>query len=88
MANHKSAAKRARQATKRTQRNRSVRSSLRTAVRHFREAVAATDKAAAEAALKTATRLVRKAASAGVLHKRTASRYVSRLSLAWNKIAQ
>ena len=79
MANHKSAMKRARQTIVRTERNRVVKSRVRTAVRQFRDAVAAGNIEEADALLKTATRELRKAASKGVFHKRTASRRVSRL---------
>ena len=49
MANHFSALKRARQTAKRTHRNRANTSTLRTAIRSFRETLAAKDKKAAEA---------------------------------------
>ena len=79
MANHKSAAKRARQTIKRTDRNHAVKSRVRSAVRSFREAVAAGEKEVAETQLAAATRELRKAASKGVFHPRTVSRRVSRL---------
>lgn len=79
MANHPSAQKRARQNIKREERNRAVRSAVKTSIRSFREAVAAGDLEAARTKLATATRDIRKAASKGVIHKATASRRVSRL---------
>jgi len=82
VANHKSAKKRARQTPKRTERNRAHRSRVKTAIRAFREAVTGGDKSAIEVAYKTATRILRKAASNGILKKQTASRRVSRMSLA------
>ncbi len=79
MANHKSAMKRARQTIVRTERNRVVKSRVRTAVRQFRDAIADGKLEEADALLKTATRELRKASSKGVFHKRTVSRRVSRL---------
>ena len=79
MANHPSAKKRARQTVVRTERNRSIRTRVKNATRAFREALASGDKAAAAAKLAEATRILRKSASQGVLHKATASRRVSRL---------
>ena len=79
MANHKSAMKRARQTIVRTERNRVVKSRVRTTVRQFRDAVAAGNLEEADTLLKAATRELRKASSKGVFHKRTVSRRVSRL---------
>jgi small subunit ribosomal protein S20 len=84
MATHRSAEKRARQALKRAARNQSIDNRVRTLVRGFREALATGDRKKAEEALGTATRELRKAATKGVLHKRNASRRVSRLVLAFN----
>ena len=85
MATHQSAKKRARQNTKRALRNRSIKSSVKTAVRAFREALGAKDGDLTKTTLATAARSVRKASTAGVVHKRTASRLVSRLAKAFNK---
>ena len=82
MATHKSAEKRARQTIKRTARNGALRHRVKTIVRAFREALAAGDATKTAAAFEQATREIRKAASKGILHKRTASRRVSRLALA------
>ena len=79
MANHKSAAKRARQAIKRTERNHAVKSRVRSSVRAFREALASGEQELAENKLAAATRELRKAASKGVFHQRTVSHRVSRL---------
>ncbi len=86
MANHKSSAKRARQTEVRTERNRAIKSRTRTAVKAFREAVAKKDDAAKEL-LALATKALNKAASKGVIHKRTAARSVSRLTQAYKKLA-
>jgi len=80
VANHPSAEKRNRQRVKRTFRNRSVSSAVRTLVKHVRTALHAKDKAAATTALKNATVALDKAATKGVLHPKAASRTISRLS--------
>jgi small subunit ribosomal protein S20 len=82
LANHKSAEKRARQALKRRERNRNVKSEARTRVKAVRAAVGAGDAEAARERLRQAERSLRKAASKGVLKKATAGRTVSRLSRA------
>ncbi len=82
MANHKSAEKRARQALKRRDRNRAVRSEVRTSVKAVRQAVEAGDASNAQARLRVAERTLRKAASKGVVKRETASRSVSRLAKA------
>ena len=79
MANHKSAKKRARQTIVKTIRNRAVKSQVRSAVRSFREAMEAGDLDVAKTKLVDATRELYRAASKGVMHKRSASRRVSRL---------
>lgn len=84
MANHKSAKKRARQTVKRTARNRPVKTHIKTTTRAFREAIAEGDKTKVEETYKAAAQTLRRAASRGVIPKRTASRRVSRLSVAFN----
>ena len=79
MANHKSSMKRARQTIVRTERNRVGKSRVRSAVRQVRDAITEGKLEEADTLLKVATRELRKAASKGVFHKRTASRRVSRL---------
>lgn len=79
MANHKSAAKRARQTVKRNERNRARVSSIRTAVKKVETAIAAKDAVAAEAALKLAEPALARGAGKGVVRKKTASRKISRL---------
>ena len=80
MANHASALKRARQNIKRNTRNRAYRTRVRSVVKQVRQAIAAGDADAAQAALSKAVPIIDKAASKGVLHKKNASRKVSRLS--------
>lgn len=73
MANIKSQIKRNRTNEAARLRNKSVKSSLKTAVRKFREAADAGDVAAATEAAKTASRQLDKAASKGVIHKNQAA---------------
>ena len=73
MANIKSQIKRNKTNDKAHERNKAVKSELRTEVRRTREAVAAGDKAAAEAALAKATKKLDKAASKGVIHANPAA---------------
>ncbi|GMU60750.1 MAG: 30S ribosomal protein S20 [Myxococcaceae bacterium] len=82
MANTRSAEKRNRQAQKRNVRNTAVRSSVKTALKKAREAIATGDAAKAKDAVKAATRALDKAATKGVLHARNASRHVARLAQA------
>lgn len=80
MANHESAKKRIRQTLKRTERNKHVRSTVRTYVKNTRLAIESGDKSAAAAALTEAVRRIDKAVSKGVYHRKTGSRYISRLT--------
>ncbi len=73
MANIKSQIKRNRTNEKARQRNKAVRSSLKTSVRKFREATAAGDTAAASELLQEASRELDVAASKGVIHKNQAA---------------
>jgi len=79
MAHHKSAKKRIRQTERRTEVNRARVSRIRTFVKKVELAISGGDSAAAQAALKEAQPELMKGAQAGVLHKNTASRKVSRL---------
>ena len=87
LANIKSAKKRILVAEKRAARNKAVKSSVKTAIKKVYTAIEAGDKAAATDALKAASIKIMKASSKGIYHKRTASRKVSRLTLAVNKMA-
>lgn len=82
MANIKSAKKRILVAETRTARNKSIRSEVKTYVKKVEAAIAAGDKAAAQAALSVATKKIDMAQSKGVYHANTASRKVSRISKA------
>jgi small subunit ribosomal protein S20 len=80
MANHFSALKRARQTEKRSVRNRSNTSRLRSALRELREALAKGDKTAADKIYRQTVSALDKAIQKGIIHENTASRYKSRLS--------
>jgi small subunit ribosomal protein S20 len=73
VANIKSQIKRNRQNEKRRLRNKSVKSSLKTAVRKFNEAAASGDGAAATELMRAASRQLDKAVSKGVIHKNQAA---------------
>ena len=87
MANIKSAKKRILVAKTRNERNKSVKSAVKTAIKKVEAAVAANDKAAAEAALKDATSVIASAGSKGIFHKNNAARKVSRLTKLVNGLA-
>ncbi len=87
MANIKSAKKRILVTQTKTERNKSIRSNVKTNIKKVEAAVAANDKEAAVAALTVATSAISKAASKGVYHKNNASRKISRLSRLVNEIA-
>ncbi len=87
LANIKSAKKRIKVIETKTLRNKMVKSELKTVIKKLEAAIAAGDKAAAEAQLKVCTSKISKAATKGIVHKNTASRKISRLSAAVNKMA-
>ena len=80
MANIKSQKKRIRTNEKARLRNKDVKSSVKTAVRKFREAADAGDAAAAAALAREATRALDRAASKGVIHKNQAANRKSSIS--------
>jgi len=73
MANIKSQIKRIKTNLKSQERNKAVKSELKTAVRRAKEAITAGDKEKAAAALIVATKKLDKAASKGVIHKNQAA---------------
>ncbi|NKY99734.1 30S ribosomal protein S20 [Nocardiopsis alborubida] len=73
MANIKSQKKRIRQNEKARVRNQAVRSSLKTAIRKFREAAEAGDVEKATVAQRAAARALDKATSKGVIHQNQAA---------------
>lgn len=84
MANHRSAIKRHRQSEKRKVRNITVKSAVRTAVKKVKDALTGGKIEEAKAGLKGAIVALDRAVSKGVLHRRNASRKVSRLTSAVN----
>ncbi len=80
MANIKSQIKRNRQNEARRQRNKAVRSSLKTELKKFRTAVEAGEKGAAEEAYKVASRALDKAATKGVIHGNNAANKKSKMA--------
>ncbi len=86
MANHKSAEKRNRQAQARRLRNRINRSKMKTVVRSLNEAIESGSVEEAKAALETAVPVIAKTASKGTIHKKNASRKISRLTKRVNSL--
>lgn len=87
MANIKSAKKRVLVTKVKYERNKAIKSGVKTAIKKVYEAIESGDQAAANEALKAAISSISKAATKGIFHKDTASRKVSRLTLAVNKMA-
>ena len=73
MANIKSQIKRNKQNEKRHERNKAVKTGLKTSVRKFREAAETGDAAEAKTLAQDAARKLDKAASKGVIHKNQAA---------------
>ena len=87
MANIKSAKKRILVNRTKAERNKAIRSNVKTEVKKVYAAIEAKDVDAAKKALLNATSTIDKATSKGVYHKNYASRKISRLNLAVNKLA-
>lgn len=87
MANIKSQKKRNLQNEKRHQRNVAAKSSLKTSTKRVQTAVASGDADAAVTSQRDAAKALDKAASKGVLHKKTAARKKSRLAKATNTVS-
>lgn len=80
LANSSQARKRVRQAEKRRQHNASIRSAMRTHIKKVIKAIAAGDKAQAEAAYRAAVPVIDRSAGKGIIHANKAARHKSRLS--------
>ena len=87
MANIKSAKQRIEVAQIRNDRNKAIKSGVKTAMKKVFAAIEAGNKEAAQAELANATKVIEMAASKGVYHKNNAARKVSRLSKAVNNMA-
>ena len=86
MANHVSAAKRARQRVKRTNRNRLLLGSLRSSLKRARAVLGAGNASDAPSLVAAATSAAARAASKGIIHRNAAARLASRLQRALNKL--
>jgi small subunit ribosomal protein S20 len=86
VANIKSQIKRIKQNEKRRVRNKSVKSSVKTAIRKFREAADAGDRDQAQILLKEASRKLDKAASKGVIHANQAANKKSAMAIRANSL--
>ena len=86
MANIKSAKKRIKVINTKTERNKAIKTKVKT-IKKVEAAIAANDKAAASEALTACISEISKATSKGIFHKNTASRKIARLSKAVNAIA-
>lgn len=87
MASHKSALKRIKQTRKREVVNRSHVTKLRHQMRKLRTALDVKDKAAAQSLLGPTLALIDHSVHKGVLHRNTAARYKSRLSVRSNALS-
>lgn len=86
MANHKSAEKRNRQSQVRRLRNRANRTRMRNVIKAVDTAIVSGSQEDAQAALKNAVPVIAKTASKGTIHKKNASRKISRLTKRVNKM--
>jgi len=87
VANIKSAKKRILVSERNAERNKAIKSGVKTSVKKVYAAIESGDKAAAQTALTDATKTIDMATSKGVYHKNTSSRKISRMSKAVNKMA-
>ena len=86
MANHKSAEKRNRQSQVRRLRNRTNTTRMKNVMKDVDAAIAAGSQEDAQAALQVAVPVIARTASKGTIHKKNASRKVSRLTKRVNKM--
>lgn len=87
MANIKSAKKRILVSRANADRNKAIRSSVKTAVKKVYAAIEAGDKSAANTELNAAIKTIEMAGSKGVYHKNNVARKVSHISKAVNQMA-
>ncbi len=87
MANTKSAIKEIRVAAARRERNKMVRSELKTSLRKARQALAGEDRGAAQSCVADTVKDLDKAASRGIIHRNTAARSKSRLEKRLSKVS-
>jgi small subunit ribosomal protein S20 len=87
LANHRSAIKRMIQGEKRRVRNRHVKSTVKTQIKSYLKTVDAKNPETAKETLQLTISTINKAASKGVIHKRNASRKISRLTRKYNALS-
>ncbi|MBF0240077.1 MAG: 30S ribosomal protein S20 [SAR324 cluster bacterium] len=87
MPSHKSAIKRVEQTKKRYERNRSLRSALRTSIKKFRTLLEKGDVGEAQTSFPSIQKTIDKAVTKGILQHGTAARYKSRLANALQKLS-
>ena len=87
MANIKSAKKRVKVIAAKTLQNKMFKTQLKTDIKKYEAALDSGDRAAAEVAYKDAVVIVDKAVNKGILHKNTAARKKSSMTLRLNKLA-
>jgi small subunit ribosomal protein S20 len=87
MAHIKSQIKRNRQNEKRSERNKTVRTALKTSTKKVRTAIGSGDAESATSQQREASRALDKAVAKGIVHKRTAARRKSRLAKAASSVA-
>lgn len=85
MANHKSAAKRAKQSEKRYLRNKSYRTKLKNAIKQAKVAIETQKGEDSSLELKKTQKAIHNIKSKGIIHKKKAARLVSRLAKKANK---
>ncbi len=86
MATHKSALKRAKQNEVKRLRNMSYKTRVKKAVKEVRDAVASNSEDQAKESLQKAVSIIQKTASKGVIHRKKASRKISRIARQVNQI--
>ena len=87
MATHKSVIKRARQNEVRNLRNKSNRTRVKNVIKTVRATISEQSAEKARAALATAIPVIQKAANKGAVHRKNASRKISRLSRQVNALS-
>ena len=87
MANIKSAKKRVVVNEKKHERNKSIKSEVKTSIRRVEDAVSSNNKEEAGKALTNAISVITKASNKGILHKNNAARKISRLTKLVNALA-
>ncbi len=86
MANIKSAKKRVLVTAVKTERNKAIKSKVKTAIKKVNESVASGEKEVAKENLQKAITEISKAATKGVYHKKNSARKISRLTKSVNAI--